>query len=248
MKQAKKIAVVTGVSHPNGIGAAICKQLAEKDIDIFFTHWEAKSHFPIDFQKEIRAYGVRCEQMELDLSTKEAPFVLLDTVAEQLENPTILINNAAYSTNDSFEKLNADTIDRHYEVNMRATFLLCVEFAKRITKGVPGRIINMTSGQDLGPMIHELAYSATKGAITAFTRSLSAEVASLGITVNAVNPGPTDTGWMTEEIKEELAPKFLTGRIGLPNDAARLVAFLVSEEAEWITGQVIHSEGGFLRR
>ena len=96
-------------------------------------------------------------------------------------------------------------------------------------------------------MTGELAYAATKGAISAFTLSLSAELAPLGITVNAVNPGPTDTGWMNEEIKQELLPKFPSGRIGIPEDAARLVAFLASEEAEWITGQVLNSEGGFLR-
>lgn len=72
-------------------------------------------------------------------------------------------------------------------------------------------------------------------------------MAALGITVNAINPGPTDTGWMTDEIKNHLTSKFLLGRIGLPEDAARLVSFLASEEAQWITGQIINSEGGFFR-
>ena len=105
----------------------------------------------------------------------------------------------------------------------------------------------MTSGQFQGPMVEELAYATTEGAIDALTSTLSAEVAHLGITVNAINPGPTDTGWMTEEIKQGLKPMFPFGRIGEPKDAARLIKFLVSEEAEWITGQVIHSEGGFKR-
>ena len=94
----------------------------------------------------------------------------------------------------------------------------------------------------------ELAYAATKGAIETFTVTLAAEVGHKGITVNAVNPGPTDTGWMTEELKRELVPRFALGRVGEPGDVARLVAFLASEEAAWITGQVIHSEGGFLRQ
>ena len=158
------------------------------------------------------------------------------------------MNNAAYSTRDGFERLDAQTLDAHYAVNLRATALLCAGFARRHAGGPGGRIVNLTSGQSLGPMTGELAYAATKGAVEALTVTLAAEVGHRGITVNAVNPGPTDTGWMTEELERELAPKFALGRLGEPEDAARLVAFLASEEAAWITGQVIHSEGGFLRR
>ncbi len=126
--------------------------------------------------------------------------------------------------------------------------LLSVEFARRYGNGSGKRIVNLSSGQARGPMVDELAYVATKGAIEAFTLSLSAEVATLGITVNAVNPGPTDTGWMTEWLKAELVRKTGLGRLGQPEDAARLIAFLCSDAAGWITGQVIHSEGGFLRQ
>jgi 3-oxoacyl-[acyl-carrier protein] reductase len=93
----------------------------------------------------------------------------------------------------------------------------------------------------------ESAYAATKGAIEAFTRTLAAEVGHKGITVNAVNPGPTDTGWISGELEQDLLPRFPLGRIGQPEDAARLVAFLASDEAAWITGQIINSEGGFVR-
>jgi 3-oxoacyl-[acyl-carrier protein] reductase len=128
---------------------------------------------------------------------------------------------------------------------MRGAFLLTVEFARRFSGKSGGRIINLTSGQSVGPMPGELAYVATKGAVEAFTVSLSAELAAHGITVNAVDPGATDTGWMTEEVKGELLPRFPQGRTGLPEDAARLIAFLASDEAAWITGQVIHSRGGY---
>jgi NAD(P)-dependent dehydrogenase (short-subunit alcohol dehydrogenase family) len=120
--------------------------------------------------------------------------------------------------------------------------------ARRFTRSAGGRIINLTSGQSLGPKPDELAYAATKGAIEAFTLSLSAELATLGITVNAVNPGPNDTGWTTNETREQVRERSPSGRIGTPADAARLVAFLASDAAAWITGLVIHSEGGFLRR
>jgi 3-oxoacyl-[acyl-carrier protein] reductase len=96
-------------------------------------------------------------------------------------------------------------------------------------------------------MENEIAYAATKGAVDALTISLAAELAPKGITVNTVNPGPTDTGWMDRELKEELLKKFPQGRIGQPKDTAKLVNFLASEEAEWITGEIINSEGGFKR-
>ena len=164
------------------------------------------------------------------------------------KTPAILINNAAHSTRDGYQRLDGATLDAHYAVNLRAMALLAVEFVRRYGGYTARRIINLSSGQSHGLMLEELAYVATKGAIEAFTLSLSAEVAPLGITVNAVNPGPTDTGWMTEELKKALLPKMLLGRLSQPADAARLIGFLASDAGAWITGQTIHSEGGFLRR
>ncbi|WHZ05913.1 SDR family oxidoreductase [Neobacillus sp. YX16] len=243
------VALITGVSHGNGIGAAICNKLAAEGVNIFFTHWGSNTDWVKKFEFNIREYGVRCGSLEVDLADPSAPFNLLDVVTAELGSPAILVNNAAHSSRDGYMNLDAKTLDDHYAVNMRGSFLLSVEFARRFSQSqqAMGRIINLTSGQALGPMLGELAYAATKGAISAFTLSLSAELAPLGITVNAVNPGPTDTGWMNEEIKQELLPKFLLGRIGIPADAARLVAFLASQEAEWITGQIFNSEGGFFR-
>jgi 3-oxoacyl-[acyl-carrier protein] reductase len=97
-------------------------------------------------------------------------------------------------------------------------------------------------------MPDELAYGATKGAIEAFTQSLAPVVAEKGITVNAVNPGPTDSGWISSELRDQLLPRFPMGRLGTPEDAARLVVWLASPDASWVTGQVIHSEGGFIRK
>lgn len=248
-KTYNSVAVVTGVSHAQGIGAAICRELAKSGSDIFFTYWQAEKSWSKLFSKEINSYGVRCESLEINLADKQSFRVLMHQVVSHLGTPTILVNNAAYSSRDGYRDLDADILDLHYEVNVRATCLLSVEFARQLEKEniAYGRIINITSGQAQGPMLNELAYVASKGAIAAFTLTLSAEVARLGITVNAVNPGPTDTGWMTDEIKQQLTPKFPLGRLGQPEDAAKLVAFLSSKEAGWITGQVINSEGGFLR-
>lgn len=96
-------------------------------------------------------------------------------------------------------------------------------------------------------MSEELAYAMSKAAIVTFTRSLAPAVMSKGITVNAVNPGVTDTGWITPELSEQLMTAMPAGRFGTPEDAARVVRWLASDEAAWITGQVINSEGGFLR-
>ncbi|XWW51855.1 SDR family oxidoreductase [Planococcus sp. 11815] len=247
--KSKSTALITGVSNDTGIGAAVCRKLAQQETDIFFTHWQAATGFPERFRSEILDLGVRCEFSEVDLAQQDAKAANLTHITSAIGFPNILINNAAHSIDSNYTDLTGKILDDHYMVNMRATFLLSTEFAKEFqqTGRKDGRIINLTSGQDQGPMPGNLAYAATKGAISAFTSSLSAELAELGITVNAVNPGPTDTNWMDDDIRDYLRPKFGLGRIGKPEDAANLIAFLASEEGGWLTGQVIHSEGGFLR-
>ncbi|GAB1801362.1 SDR family oxidoreductase [Priestia megaterium] len=251
-----KIAIVTGASRAKGIGTEICRELAREGADIFFTHWSKydrlMDYFNEDdfkwskhLMEEIRSLGVRCESMELDLSQPDAPRKLLDEVQNKLGSPSILVNNATHSVDIDFRSIDADMLDAHYNVNIRGTCLLTVEFARLIEGKHGGRIINMVSGQDKSPEPGNLAYVATKGAVSTFTKSVAIELAPLKITVNAVDPGPTNTGWMSSELKEELLPKFPMGRLGEPRDAAKLVIFLASEESEWITGQIIHSDGGF---
>lgn len=251
-----RIAIVTGASRLSGIGAAICLELAKQGIDILFTYWtDYDKQMPWGIEQDepeqllyhIRQLGVRSDKFEANLALRDSPSKIINEVEAKLGTPSILINNATYSTSSSYQDINADILDQHYQVNVRGTIMLCAEFARRFSAYSGGRIINITSGQGLGPMPGEIAYAATKGAIDAFTKTFAAEVASKGITVNAVNPGPTDTGWMTDELKANLLTRFPMGRIGLPTDAANIVAFLASPEAEWITGQIIHSEGGFLR-
>lgn len=257
MTSTRKIALVTGASRQQGIGAAICRALANDGVDIFFTHWGAYDktmswgddpHLPNTLCAELRAIGVTCEHLEADLSQPETPENILKTLEEKMAgSATILVNNAAYSTSEGYDTLTAHSLDAHYAVNMRGAMLLSAAFVKHFKGNRGGRIINLTSGQSLGPMPSELAYIATKGAIEAFIVSLAAGVSSLGITVNAVDPGPTDTGWISPGFYQEVLARFPQGRIGKPEDAARLIAFLASDAAEWITGQVIHSDGGFIR-
>jgi 3-oxoacyl-[acyl-carrier protein] reductase len=251
-----RVALVTGASRRAGIGAAISRALAAKGADIFLTYWSAydtampwgkDEHHLLQFVDELRALGVRVEALEVDLSSPDSPAYVLDVAEERLGPLSILVNNATYSTDDDYRTLDAETLDAHYAINIRATALLATQFAQRYAGGAGGRIISLASGPSLGPMPGEISYAITKAAIEALTRTLALEVASKSITVNAVNPGPTDTGWMTDEMKAQIVRKFPFGRIGAPEDAARLIAWLATDEAEWITGQVIHSEGGFVR-
>lgn len=252
----RKIAVVTGVSRLKGIGQAICCELAQRGYDVFFTYWTSydrqmpwgiKDNEPEKIQETIKDYGVRCDKLELDLSEDQATNLLLNTVEKCLGTPQVLINNATYSTETTIDSLTAAELDRHYAINVRATTLLTTTFIQRFPLGQKGRIVNLTSGQSLGPMPNEIAYALTKGTVETLTQTLAQEIAPKGITINAVNPGPNDTGWMDEPLQNQLLQQFPMNRIGTPQDTARLVGFLVSEEAEWITGQIIHSEGGFKR-
>jgi 3-oxoacyl-[acyl-carrier protein] reductase len=251
-----RVAIVTGASRRQGIGSAVCRALADDGISVCFTYWQAyDSMMPWDtdedgpdvLHRELQRAGVRSLPIDADLALPETPARIIDAVTSTLGPPSILVNNAAWSRNNGYETLDADSLDAHYAVNVRGTALLSVEFARRFTGPSGGRIINLTSGQSRDPMPEELAYIATKGAIEAFTVSLAAGVAHRGITVNAVNPGPTDTGWMSDELKADILKRSPFGRIGRPEDAARLIAFLASDDGGWITGQVIHSEGGFMR-
>jgi 3-oxoacyl-[acyl-carrier protein] reductase len=228
------IALVTGAGNPRGIGAACVRALAARDATVAFTV----------MPDEPAPEDLPGTAFTTDLSEAVAPERLMDAVTERLGHPSVLINNAAYSTRDGFRELDAASIDAHYAVNVRAPMLLSALLARAER---PGRIVNLVSGQFLGPMPEELAYTASKGALEAFTRQLAAEVAQFGITVNAVGPGPNDTGWIDDELRAELLPRFPMGRIGRPEDAASVVAWLCSEDAAWVTGQVIHAEGGFLR-
>jgi len=248
-----KIALVTGASRHIGIGAAVARALAQAGADVFVTYyrpydaampWGSQPAEADEVINTLRALGVRAGGIELDLAQPEAPAALFDQVEAALGAVDILINNATYSVNGGIDDLTAESLDRHYAVNVRAMALLCAEFARRYRGENGGRIINLTSGQGLGPMPGELAYVATKGAVDAFTVSLSAELAPRGITVNAVDPGVTDTGWIPPELKQELEARSPRGRVGTPEDAARLICFLASPAAGWITGQIIRSRGG----
>jgi 3-oxoacyl-[acyl-carrier protein] reductase len=245
-----RVVVVTGAGRPQGIGAAICRAFADQGCNIFFTihspHDKTMGSEELGAQQladDLRGRGVSAGFIEADLALPDCAGRILNFVHERFGEPSILVNNAAYSARDGFERLDAKGLDAHYAVNVRGAALLSVEFARRFSGQTGGRILFLTSGQDLGPMPGELAYAASKGAISAFMRSLAKEVGSKGITVNAVDPGPTETGWMSRDLQACLIARSAIGRLGYPEDAARVIVFLASAAAEWISGETIHARG-----
>jgi 3-oxoacyl-[acyl-carrier protein] reductase len=169
---------------------------------------------------------------------------VVDEAAAALGHLDVLVVNHALSVNAGLGELTAEAIDAALEVNVRASLLLVQAFHALHDGREGGRIVLMTSGQHRGPMPGELPYIAGKGALHQLTPSLAAAVAPKRITVNTVDPGATDTGWPDEAARAWVLERQPFGRWGEPDDAARLIAFLCSPEAGWITGQVITSSGG----
>jgi len=143
------------------------------------------------------------------------------------------------------EGITAEHLDDFFHENVRASLLLVKEFAAQHDGREGGRVILMTSGQHIAPMTREIAYAVSKGALHQATKTLAEALVDRRITVNTVNPGPTDTGWGLAEIDPK--PAMPLGRWGEPDDGARLIAWLCTDDARWITGQVVDSEGGFRR-
>jgi 3-oxoacyl-[acyl-carrier protein] reductase len=248
-----RVALITGCSRKRGIGFATAKRLAEMGADLFlqaFTPYDASQPWGADPEgiqaivDELRLLGRRVEYLEADFLEPEAPMQVMRAAVQNFGHVDILVVNHAYSTNGWLEELTAEHIDKHLLINVRASLLLIKAFAIQHDGRPGGRVTLLTSGQHLGPMPGELAYIASKGALHQLTQSLSAYLVRRGITVNTVNPGATDTGWALPELYDEVLKANPQGRWGQPEDAARLIAWLATDEARWITGQVINSTGG----
>jgi 3-oxoacyl-[acyl-carrier protein] reductase len=183
-------------------------------------------------------------RVHADFADPEAPERVVEAAVAAHGHLDVLVVNHAHSSDFALGELTAAEIDRALIVNVRAPLLLVQAFHARHDGREGGRVVLMTSGQHRGPMTREPAYVAGKGALHQLTATLAAAVADKGITLNAVDPGATDTGWASPEIHAEVLAQEPFGRWGQPDDAARLIAFLCSEDGRWITGQVITSSGG----
>lgn len=255
-----RTALITGVSRRNGIGYAIARRLAALGAGLFLHHYRPHDREqpwgegPGGLQAVIDGVGDSVAgsvagDLELDLTGDGAPERLVAAAAAvPAGHLDILVCNHAQSGGDGpLGTLTAAMIDRHYAVNTRSSILLAQAFAAQHDGRPGGRVVFMTSGQNLGPMPGEVAYAASKGALAAITWTLADQLAGQGITLNTVNPGPVDTGYATGDQHEEVRRRFPGQRWGTPDDPARLIAWLSTDEAAWVTGQVINTEGGFRR-
>ena len=243
-------ALVTGASSRTGIGYAITRRLLDAGAGVFIHGWtphDAAQRWGADpggTEAIAAELGVPC--LEADFADAEAPERVVAAAAEALGALDILVVNHARSGHGRLDELTAADVDAFLHENVRASLLLVREFAARHDDSREGgRVVLMTSGQHLAPMAREVAYAVSKGALQQATLTLAEELADRRITVNTVNPGPTDTGWGLAD--QDSARTMPFGRWGEPEDAARLIVWICSDDARWITGQTIDSEGGFRR-
>jgi 3-oxoacyl-[acyl-carrier protein] reductase len=178
--------------------------------------------------------------MEADLSDPAAPARIFDGMEEQWGSPTALILAHCHSVDSDLSSTTVEAFDLHFAINARASWLLIREFGARFRGRGNGRIVSITSDHTAW----NLPYGASKGAMDRIVIAAAYEYAARGITANVVNPGATDTAWMSRELMDEVRQRTLCGRVGLPEDCAHLVTFLCSREGGWINGQVLYSNGG----
>jgi 3-oxoacyl-[acyl-carrier protein] reductase len=229
-------ALITGVGRPNGIAAAIVRLLAADGWKLGIHHFDED---PSDVLAGI-ASAVAGVQHE-DLGDPAAPARLFDGLQPAAGPFDALILVHTRCVPADLLATSAEEMDRHWAVNVRAALLLIQEFARRL-KAPTGRIIAFTSDH-FTPT--NLAYGSTKAALDRVVLAAAHELGPQGIRANAINPGPTDTGWTTPEIYSDAEGRTPLGRVSMPEDAARLVKFLLSEDGSWITGQILNSNGGF---
>ncbi len=255
-----KIVLITGGN--SGIGAATAKAFAAQGAKLVLHYLEnTDQQFEPGVRVEHLAPGISAAEeivtdikkiggevvlVSGDLLDPTTATVIFDEAENKMGYVDILINNAAHCESpDTILDLNAGGIDRHFAVNARSPVLLMHEYALRYKRrgGRDGSIINLSTDAARA-FATQIAYGASKAALEAFTRSIAYELGPLGITVNAVAPGPVQTGWMSPDLEKQIVESIPFKRVGTPEDIADAIVFLASYQARWISGQVIQVAGG----
>lgn len=243
-----KTAMVTGVGRLAGIGAGIARRLAADSWDLVLTYWQDyDSRMPWGVQPddverlaaELEATGARVLALPADLEDPQAVERLMESVAEQAGTLQGMVLSHAESVDSGILDTTLASWERHFAVNTRASWQLIAAFARQAHDG--GSIVALTSDHTA----FNLPYGASKGALDRTVIAAARELGPLGITANVLNPGPVDTGRMDQQLREDLTRRHPGGRLGTPADVAGTVAFLLSPEGRWVSGQLIKADGGF---
>jgi len=243
MMSDKKVAIVTGGGQ--GIGRAIALDFAEAGIDVVIADINLESAEAA--AAEAAAAGSTPLAFELDVANAANVEALVEKVSDKYGRIDYLINNAGITRDSLMMRMGDDAWQAVIDINLTGTYLCSKAVIRVMMKQRDGRIVNLSSVVGAMGNAGQTNYAASKAGVIGFTKSLAREVAARGITVNAVAPGFIQTA-MTEALpdkaREELVNLIPNGRLGTPEDVAAAVRFLVSEDASYITGQVLHVNGG----
>ncbi len=242
----KKSAIITGGS--GDIGSAVCKALAAKGYNIIVNYNKNKNKADA-LSSSLRLLGCEAYAFKADVSNKKEVFDMMNFALEKFGRIDLLVNNAGKSYIDTITSLEDEKAEEIFSVNLKGTYLCCKEASKIMVHQKCGKIINISSmWGDIGASC-EVAYSASKAGINGLTKALAKELALSGITVNAVSPGLIATK-MNETVSTDDLNSFVEeiplGRIGTVEDIAKSVIFLASDDADYITGQILSVSGGYV--
>ena len=241
-----KVALVTGGSR--GIGRAIAVALAREGAKVAI-NFAGNEKAAEETKALVEQAGSEAILLKADVSDKDADAALIDTVIKTYGKIDILVNNAGITRDSLMLRMKEDDFDAVIDTNLRSVFYLTKAAAKSMMKKRTGRIINMSSVVGLTGNAGQVNYAAAKAGVLGITKSAAKELASRGITVNAVAPGFIETDMtdvLSDTVKESLLHDIPLKRMGEPKDVANAVLFLASDQSAYITGQVIHVDGGLV--